>query len=347
MVYRSVLTTFVFCLGLVWLTACGATDPAAPIPTTQADVPSPATQETPMPAAEKPTPTPEAAPVRGPLPAKPAIGENMGQGMAYVDAVTVLPGTPKGTAKLRVLGNLADGCTELAGHDSTVTEDQLAVTLYTSRDPNLMCTQALVPFDTVLTVDLPDVPQALAALSAGTLAVSVNGVLAGSVSPVSAFSVDGDGCPVETAGLKRYRSGLGPFCFLYPAEYELFEAAATIISVAAPARLDGSAERVMFTLTFGQAGVSDMAQVEASVRSASTSTNTTYTQGSVAGFPALIVQNPPDIVGSRQAYFLANGIIYTLNVQPIDPIALPNSTAAAEALWRTVTDSFALATATE
>ncbi len=178
MVYRSVLTTFALCVGLLWLTACGPVDPAAPIPPTEAVMPSTTPQETPMPAVEKPTPTPEEAPVRGLLPPKPAIGEGMIQGMAYVDTVTVLAEAAPGTATLQVLGNLADGCTELAGHESVVTDDQLAVTLYTSRDPNLMCTQALVPFDTVLTVDLPDGPKTLAALDAGTLTVSVNGVLA-------------------------------------------------------------------------------------------------------------------------------------------------------------------------
>jgi hypothetical protein len=299
-----------------------------------------------MPQVEDPTPTPEEAPVRSLLPPKPVVEDGMIQGMAYVDVVTVLADAAAGTISLRVVGNLADGCTELAGHESAVTDDQLDVTLYTSRDPNLMCTQALVPFDTALTVDLPDAPKTAAALDAGTLTVSVNGVLAESATP---RSVDADGCPVESAGLRLYRSGLGPFCFLYPADYELFEAAATILSVAAPVRLDGSAERVMLTLTFDRAAVTDMAQVEESVQAAalSAATNATLSQGFVAGFPALFEQVPPDILGRRQAYFLASGILYTLTVQPIDPIALPDSTAAAEALWRTVVDSFALATAAE
>lgn len=299
-----------------------------------------------MPAAEKSTPIPEEAPARGLLPAQPALGDGLIQGMAYVDAVTVLADAAAGTVNLRVVGNLADSCTELAGHESAVTDGQLVVTLYTSRDPNLLCTQALVPFDTVLALDLPDAPQTLAALSDGTLTIRVNGVLAGSA---SAFSVDPDGCPVETASLRLYRSGLGPFCFLYPADYELFEAAATILSIAAPVRLDGSAERVMLTLTFDQAAVTDMAQVEESVQAAAISAGTDLllSQGFVAGFPALFVHTPPAILGSRQAYFLADGAIYTFTVQPIDPIALPDSTTAAEALWRTVVDSFALASAVE
>lgn len=291
-----------------------------------------------MPAAEKPTPTPEEAPARGVLPPKPAVEDGMIQGTAYVDAVTVLGAAPVGTVEVRVVGNLADGCTELAGHDSSVTDTQLAVTLYTSRDPNLMCTQALVPFDTVLTLDLPHAPE--------TLAISVNGVFANSA---SALAVDADGCPVVTGETQLYRSGLGPFCFLYPAGYELFEAASTIVSVAAPQRMDGSADRVMLTLTFAQAAVTNMAQVEESVRTdaATAGSNSVISQGVVAGYPAIFMETPPVVVGSRQAYFLASGVLYTLTVQPIDPITLPDSTVAAQALWRTVVDSFAFASAVE
>lgn len=337
MLHRSILAALALCLGMM-LTACQPEEPGPRPPVIEIVAPSPT--------APGVTPTADAgeAPVRGPASATTTAVPQSGlvQGLAYVDAVTVIVDPGAGAATLRVVGNLADGCTQLADNEQLWEDGQLRVTLHTSRDPDLLCSQALVPFDTLLTVNLP---AAVTALAAGTLSVTVNGVAA-SADGVPAVSTGGDGCGVVTPGLLLYGSGQATFCFLYPEGYLLFEPTTNIVSVSAPERYDGSAERVMLAATFDRAAVSDMAQVEASVRASLPGADSTVTQGTLAGFPALFVQNPPAIVGNRQAFFLAHGMIYTLTVQPIDP-ALPDSTAAAEALWRTVVDSFALAMAVE
>jgi inhibitor of cysteine peptidase len=70
-----------------------------------------------------------------------------------------------------VKGNLADGCTEIdrIEQQRDLEIKTFTITITTSRDPNLMCTQALVPFEETVPLDVRDLP-------AGTYSVNVNGV---------------------------------------------------------------------------------------------------------------------------------------------------------------------------
>ena len=70
-----------------------------------------------------------------------------------------------------VKGNLADGCTEIDQIQQTRDLDAKAftVTITTSRDPDKICTQALVPFEESIPLDARDLP-------AGIYTVDVNGV---------------------------------------------------------------------------------------------------------------------------------------------------------------------------
>ena len=70
-----------------------------------------------------------------------------------------------------VQGNLADGCTEIdqIERHRDLENKAFEVTITTSRDPDKMCTQALVPFEETVPLDVRDLP-------AGTYSVDVNGV---------------------------------------------------------------------------------------------------------------------------------------------------------------------------
>lgn len=66
-----------------------------------------------------------------------------------------------------VQGNLPDGCTEVVGSTVDRTDDStFSIKIYTERDPLALCTQALVPFEEVVKLDV-------AGLSAGTYTVKV------------------------------------------------------------------------------------------------------------------------------------------------------------------------------
>ena len=178
-------------LVIVLLAACQpAPTPSAPQPTTvpptptSAPTPAPIPEET-MPAPEEPMPTPisgEEEGTRGTLPqSTPAAQEDMqdfDRPMALVDSAVLQVDGETGVASVVVTGNLADGCTELADVDQVFVDERLTINIYTSRDPDLMCTQALVPFETTIQIDAPISAQDL---TSGRVPIFVNGVTMGQV----------------------------------------------------------------------------------------------------------------------------------------------------------------------
>lgn len=66
-------------------------------------------------------------------------------------------------------GNLPDGCTRIDQIEQQRQGNTFLVTITTARPADQMCTQALVPFEQVISLDV-------AGLKAGTYTVDVNGV---------------------------------------------------------------------------------------------------------------------------------------------------------------------------
>lgn len=108
------------------------------------------------------------------LPAEPANDTDSGVAPsgAYVDNVNVAdPASTPGELHITVEGNLADGCTTLMGTSQELMGSDWLITLTTFRDPNLMCTEALVPFRQVIVLGTQE-------LTPGKYNVVVNGVSA-------------------------------------------------------------------------------------------------------------------------------------------------------------------------
>jgi inhibitor of cysteine peptidase len=70
-----------------------------------------------------------------------------------------------------VSGQLPDGCTEISDVDQQVQGRTIRVTVFTARDGEAMCTQATVPFQERIELEVDG-------LSAGQYALEVNGVTA-------------------------------------------------------------------------------------------------------------------------------------------------------------------------
>lgn len=94
------------------------------------------------------------------------------EGTAVVESVEVLllESFPV-QVRLVARGNLPDGCTALGDWRVEREGDTFAVTLPTTRSAEAMCTEALVPFEV-------SIPLEVAGLPAGTYGVEVNGVSA-------------------------------------------------------------------------------------------------------------------------------------------------------------------------
>ena len=91
---------------------------------------------------------------------------------ALIDQVTVLTeGVPPTEYAVEIRGNLRDGCTEIESVTQTVENGRIVVTVETFRDPDAICTMALVPFVHVEPLDVEG-------LDPGEYTVEVHGVTA-------------------------------------------------------------------------------------------------------------------------------------------------------------------------
>ena len=148
-----------FGCGLLLLAACGGGGQETTATPTVAAV-----QATPAPADTEPT-----------------------RGQAVVDSIDILimesfPVQVSVTAR----GSLPDGCTQIDEVISQQTDTTFRVAITTVRQPSAICTQALVPFEESIPLDVVGLP-------AGTYEVSVNGV-------TDSFTLDVDNVLLEETG---------------------------------------------------------------------------------------------------------------------------------------------------
>jgi len=91
-------------------------------------------------------------------------------GTAFIEAVdvSVLESFPV-QVQVTVSGNLSDGCTAIAAATAQQSGESFQIQIETTRDTEAMCTQALVPFDRTIQLDVQGLP-------AGTYTVTANGL---------------------------------------------------------------------------------------------------------------------------------------------------------------------------
>ncbi len=121
--------------------------------------------------AEAPTETPPQLTDTTPFDT-PVIDRNSYQEHSYVESmqINIMESFPL-QVSVTIQGNLPDGCTELVDLKATkMDETTFEVHIYTMRDPQAICTMALVPFEETLPLDVAGLP-------AGTYSVRVYDLL--------------------------------------------------------------------------------------------------------------------------------------------------------------------------
>lgn len=116
--------------------------------------------------AAQPSPTPEPVPTQVPSSGEFIRGEPMVEG---VD-VQIMESFPV-QAQAVVRGNLPDGCTELDEVTTALEGNVFRIRLTTQRPAGAVCTEALVPFEEVVALDVLGLP-------AGEYTVDAHGVTA-------------------------------------------------------------------------------------------------------------------------------------------------------------------------
>jgi inhibitor of cysteine peptidase len=105
-------------------------------------------------ATPEPTPLPEPPELPGTGPGDGETGQN-----AYVDEIDVLilESFPV-QVNVVVRGMLPDGCTYLDEFDVVQDGNTFNITVWTIRDPDAICTMALVPFEETVSLDVEGLP---------------------------------------------------------------------------------------------------------------------------------------------------------------------------------------------
>ncbi len=166
LVYRAGLV-LMLCCGLALLVACGQGGTEATVTPTVAPEPTPAPSDT------EPT-----------------------RGQATVSNIDIqLMESFPVQVNVVASGSLPDGCTQIDEVISQRTDDVFRVAITTLRQPAAVCTQALTPFEEVVSLDVEGLP-------AGTYEVSVNGV-------GDTFTLDVDNSLTESLDAPTTGAGAG------------------------------------------------------------------------------------------------------------------------------------------
>ncbi len=104
-----------------------------------------------------------------PLPPAPTDDVPSG-GQAFVESLDlmILESFPV-QVRAHITGHLSDGCTEIEAFNVVQDEDAktYTITVETSRDPDAICTQALVPFEETVDLDVRGLPAGTYTVVAG------------------------------------------------------------------------------------------------------------------------------------------------------------------------------------
>ncbi|MCU0522351.1 MAG: hypothetical protein MUF84_16855, partial [Anaerolineae bacterium] len=159
------------------------------------------------------------------------------EGSAVVDSVDalVMESFPV-QVSVAVKGNLPDGCTELG--EMVVTRDgsTFMVSILTTRPEDAVCTQALVPYEVTIPLDV-------LGLAAGTYTVDVNGATASFVLAVDNVAVEEpvtepvDMAPCEALaadGEAVFLNAEARYCLRYPAEFTVTEPEPGVVVIHGP-----------------------------------------------------------------------------------------------------------------
>lgn len=235
-------------------------------------------------------------------------------------------------------GSLRDGCTEVARVEQMAYGRNIMIGLFTQRLADAACTEAVVPFEEVIPVDV-------AGLSAGTYNVIVN-----SVGVTFTLEVDNvaprpgvrkpENCPDASEGTTVFLNKEHGYCLLFPAGFAVDTPQPATVVISAPPDEETSGVRTSLSITSEPGDGQTVQDVVAALAGQYPDLELVTTETAIGGEQAVVVENLPGRTGNRQAFVVYADVLYTLVAQPVDE-ALPEATEVAEQIWSVVTGSLA------
>ncbi len=152
-----------------------------------------------------------------------------------------------------------------------------------------------------------------------------------------------DECPAPSETHQLVYQSAGYFCFLYPTDFVATagtDSGGVFIVPVAPA-----ADTASPTLGISVNVAPDVTldDIEDSLREQLPEVDIEFARITLSGVEALVTDNLPGNIGNRQAFLLANNLLYIFTLTPVDAMFVPASEQA-EALWTLMLESFTLIT---
>jgi hypothetical protein len=234
-----------------------------------------------------------------------------------------------------IQGELQDSCTTISDVTQTRNNRVFTITVETARPRDAFCAQMTEAF----TIDV--------ALDVAGLAPGEYALLADNTSDVfflpEAATVPQTGVPTqasclapdETTGL--FLNPEAGYCLLYPESYEaeIIDPTSAFISHTDPA-ISPATSLLIQTEAAGERTLDTIGQ---QIQQETTGVTITFDEIVIGGERALVTEDIDARVPSRFAYVLHDNTLYTFTLQPVDA-TFADATAAAEALWEQVVESF-------
>ena len=233
-------------------------------------------------------------------------------------------------------GHLPDGCTAIGQVEAHRSGNAVDVTVATTRPADALCTQALVPFEEVIPLDVTGLP-------GGTYTVNINGVSADfelAVDNVEPDELDEElsrECQPAEPGTVAYTSADLGFCLLYPAGYDQQMLDESELAIYIGSLLNATQPRVYITAEDAAGRDADQAagDVETEFGAGFDLQRSILTLG---GERAVQLTGVPGQDLSLQVFVVHGGRLYTLVFVPLEDGSSQSS--ALETLYATVVDSF-------
>jgi hypothetical protein len=240
-------------------------------------------------------------------------------------------------ASVTVSGELPDSCTQIGKAEQQVGGKTIYLKVSMDRPITAICTEGVVPYEKSFPLDLKGLP-------AGKYTVNVNDITSSLELPEAPLvSTDASQvCPKATADTVSYVNEQEGFCLLNLPGFTVQSSISnTVVLESPPVGQDGKAVPASLTIeAFPDSGTSSAKDIaDERLGGVTGSAEVNPQPFNLGGEPALMADQVPGELATRQVFVVHDGTGYVLTLSPVDSAA-PLAYQAAELLWKTVSNSF-------
>jgi len=235
-----------------------------------------------------------------------------------------------------VSGDLPDSCTQIGKADQTVGGKTIYLKVTMDRPITAVCSEGVVPYEKTFPLDVKG-------LSAGKYTVNVNDVTSSLEIPQAPLvsSDSSQVCPKATADTVSYVNEQEGFCLLQLLGFTVQSTVSnTVVLESPPLGENGQAVPASLTIeALPDSGASSAEDIANERLGSAESAGVSQQLFTLGGEPAVLADQVPGDLATRQVFAVHDGTGYVLTLSPVDSSA-PLAYQAAELLWKTVSASF-------